>query len=91
MIGVAYSVGFIIGPVIGAIFSKMSQSSSGNLYILPALFTMAVTGADIAFLYLFLEETLPKHKRVRHKNMCFYVTLVYNVYLLYFWLARQNQ
>ena len=65
LIGVAYSVGFIVGPVIGAIFSKKSESSSGALYILPALFTLALVSADIAFLYCFLQETLPEDKRVK--------------------------
>jgi MFS family permease len=64
LIGVAYSVGFIVGPVIGAIFSKQSESSSGTLYVLPAIFTLAVISADILFLLCFLKETLPQNKRV---------------------------
>ncbi|XP_028391458.1 major facilitator superfamily domain-containing protein 10-like [Dendronephthya gigantea] len=63
LIGVAYSVGFIVGPVIGAIFSKQSESSSGTLYVLPAIFTLTVVSADILFLTCFLKETLPKDKR----------------------------
>ena len=53
-----------MGPVIGAIFSKQSESSSGTLYVLPAFFTLAVMSADILFLLCFLKETLPKEKRV---------------------------
>lgn len=66
LIGIAYSVGFIIGPVIGAIFSKHSQTTSGTLYILPAMFTVIVTVVDILFLTFSLEETLPKEKRVKY-------------------------
>lgn len=65
LIGVAYSVGFIVGPVIGAIFSKQSESSSGTLYVLPAIFTLAVISADILFLLCFLKETLPQNKRAK--------------------------
>ena len=65
LIGVAYSVGFIVGPVIGAIFSKQSESSSGTLYVLPAIFTLAVISADIVFLLFFLKETLPQDKRAK--------------------------
>lgn len=62
--GIAYSFGFIIGPVIGAIFAKRSSLESGNPYLLPALFAITLTVADMLFVYFCLKETLPKEKRV---------------------------
>lgn len=64
LVGIAYSFGFIIGPVIGAVFAKRSSLESGNPYLLPALFAITLTVADILFVYLCLKETLPKEKRV---------------------------
>lgn len=64
LVGIAYSFGFIIGPVIGAVFAKRSSLESGNPYLLPALFAITLTVADISFVYFCLKETLPKEKRV---------------------------
>ena len=70
LVGIAYSCGFIIGPVIGAVFAKRSSLESGNPYLLPALFAITLTLADILFVYICLKETLPKEKRVSVK--CLY-------------------
>ena len=64
LVGIAYSFGFIIGPVIGAVFAKRSSLESGNPYLLPALFAITLTVADTLFVYICLNETLPKEKRV---------------------------
>lgn len=64
-IGIAYSFGFIIGPVIGAVFAKRSTLESGNPYLLPAFFAITLTAADILFVYFCLKETLPKEKRAK--------------------------
>jgi len=65
LVGIAYSCGFIIGPVIGAVFAKRSSLESGNPYLLPALFAITLTVADILFVYICLKETLPKEKRAK--------------------------
>ncbi|KAJ7385543.1 Major facilitator super domain-containing protein 10 [Desmophyllum pertusum] len=65
LVGIAYSFGFIIGPVIGAIFAKRSSLESGNPYLLPALFAITLTVADMLFVYFCLKETLPKEKRAK--------------------------
>ncbi|KAK6177910.1 hypothetical protein SNE40_012779 [Patella caerulea] len=62
-IGVAFSVGFVFGPTIGAIFSIYGKSSGGSIFLLPALFALTLAIGDILFVYLFLEETLPESKR----------------------------
>ena len=64
LVGIAFSFGFIIGPVIGAVFARRSTLDSGNPYLLPALFAIILTAADILFVYICLKETLPKEKRV---------------------------
>ncbi|KAK2558431.1 Major facilitator superfamily domain-containing protein 10 [Acropora cervicornis] len=64
-VGIAYSFGFIIGPVIGAIFAKRSSLESGNPYLLPAVFAIALTVADALYLWFCLKETLPEDKRAK--------------------------
>ena len=61
--GVAFSIGFVFGPSIGAMFSLMDKDSE-KFYILPALFCIVLAVADILFLYAFLPETLPARARV---------------------------
>ena len=66
-VGIAYSFGFIIGPVIGAMFAKRSSLESGNPYLLPAVFAITLTVADALYLWFCLKETLPEDKRVGKK------------------------
>uniref|UniRef100_A0A1B0D0Q8 Major facilitator superfamily (MFS) profile domain-containing protein n=1 Tax=Phlebotomus papatasi TaxID=29031 RepID=A0A1B0D0Q8_PHLPP len=65
LVGIAFSLGFIVGPMIGAIFSKYSDKSSPDWFWLPATFAMCLALADILFLGVFLQETLPKKKRAK--------------------------
>ncbi|CAB3399263.1 unnamed protein product [Caenorhabditis bovis] len=55
LIGISYSIGFLIGPMIGAYFSSIApiESPFGN----PALFSILLTISEFAFLF-FLPETL---------------------------------
>lgn len=66
LVGIAFSMGFIIGPLIGAFIAKWAIFS-GNIYwfILPALFALFLSVVDIIFIFLFFEETLPKEKRAK--------------------------
>ena len=50
--------------MIGAVFARRSTLNSGNPYLLPALFAITLTAADIVFVYFYLKETLPEEKRV---------------------------
>ncbi|KAI5705623.1 hypothetical protein M8J76_011109 [Diaphorina citri] len=63
LVGIAFSVGFILGPLIGAIFAKWSHTQEGDWFILPALFALALSLLDIIFVVFFFKESLPKDKR----------------------------
>ncbi|KAJ8955452.1 hypothetical protein NQ318_003552 [Aromia moschata] len=63
LVGIAFSLGFIIGPLIGAIFAVWSKQKSGDWFVVPALFALSV--ADLIFFSLCFKETLPKEKRAK--------------------------
>lgn len=63
MIGVAFSVGFTVGPLIGAYFARRS-SLEEVFYHGPALLALLFSTADLLFIFLMLPETLPKHTKV---------------------------
>lgn len=65
LVGIAFSLGFILGPMIGAVFSRFSDKSSENWFVPPALFATCLAVADILFCYLCLKETLPLEKRAK--------------------------
>lgn len=65
MVGIAFSLGFIVGPMIGAIFSRFADKTSDDWFIYPALFAMTLAGLDIAFCFFCLKETLPVNKRAK--------------------------
>ena len=60
LVGIAFSLGFIIGPLIGAIFAVWSKSETGQWFIVPALFAFLLSLADLLFFIIFFKETLPK-------------------------------
>ncbi|XP_053314189.1 major facilitator superfamily domain-containing protein 10 [Spea bombifrons] len=63
MIGVAFSLGFTIGPMIGAYFAV--NAAAGELfYVRPAILALILSVADLIFIFLLLPETLPKENRV---------------------------
>ena len=64
LIGVAFSLGFLFGPMIGAAFSMWGkQQESGNWYIYPAVFALILSMIDILYLAVFLKvgSTAQKH------------------------------
>lgn len=65
LVGIAFSLGFILGPMIGAMFSRFSDKSSDHWFIFPALFAMCLAGLDILFCVFCLKETLPLDKRAK--------------------------
>ncbi|XP_076345402.1 major facilitator superfamily domain-containing protein rtet isoform X2 [Tachypleus tridentatus] len=65
LIGVAFSVGFIIGPVIGAGFSAWAKHHQGAFFVIPALFALVLALIDIAFITIFYKESLDVNKRAR--------------------------
>ena len=70
LIGVAFSLGFLFGPMIGAAFSMWGkQQESGNWYIYPAVFALILSVVDIFYLALFLKvgsSGLKDHYRTLH-------------------------
>ncbi|XP_039606802.1 major facilitator superfamily domain-containing protein 10 [Polypterus senegalus] len=63
MIGVAFSLGFTFGPMIGAYFAI--RATQGEIfYVGPALLAVLFSTADLAFIFLMLPETLPEKNRV---------------------------
>jgi MFS family permease len=63
LVGIAFSIGFILGPMIGAMFSKFSDKSSSDWFVYPAMFAICLSVINILFVSLCLKETLPKEKR----------------------------
>ena len=71
VIGIAFSCGFLLGPVIGAVFSVWGKSvaeAGGDPFTVfqyPALFSLTLALLDIALLVFAFPETLPTEKRAR--------------------------
>lgn len=61
-IGVAFSIAFVFGPLVGAGFSKLLSNSS-NFFVAPALFSMTLTVMDIIYISGYMPETLKKENR----------------------------
>uniref|UniRef100_A0A3Q2U151 Major facilitator superfamily domain-containing protein 10 n=1 Tax=Fundulus heteroclitus TaxID=8078 RepID=A0A3Q2U151_FUNHE len=60
MIGVAFSLGFTVGPLMGAYFAVSSKTTGNVFYETPARLALAFSVADLFFIWLMLPETLPK-------------------------------
>lgn len=64
LIGIAFSLGFIFGPLIGAVFSKMADKDQ-DFFVVPALFAFGLTFVNIVFVAFRLKESLPPKKRAK--------------------------
>lgn len=65
LVGIAFSLGFIVGPMIGAAFSRFSDKSSDGWFVFPAIFAMCLAAADVLFCIVCLKESLPIEKRAK--------------------------
>ncbi|CAG7721131.1 unnamed protein product [Allacma fusca] len=63
MIGGAFSIGFVVGPAIGAYFSTSGDYSSA------AVSCVSLSAISLSVVYLFLPETLPTKDRVKVKDL----------------------
>ncbi|KAM3961051.1 major facilitator superfamily domain-containing protein rtet [Aphomia sociella] len=63
LIGLAFSVGFIIGPLAGAWFAATNDLTSGPWGERPAFYALLLSLANVALVMFFMPETLPKEKR----------------------------
>ncbi|XP_028178056.1 major facilitator superfamily domain-containing protein 10 isoform X1 [Ostrinia furnacalis] len=60
LIGLAFSVGFILGPLAGAWFSKTRDGSSGPWGERPAYYALGLSLANVALVSFCIPETLSK-------------------------------
>lgn len=60
----AFSIGFIIGPVIGAYFARGSSFHPDSYINQPAILALSLGLLDILLVFLLLKESLPVEKRV---------------------------
>ncbi|KAK5639277.1 hypothetical protein RI129_011769 [Pyrocoelia pectoralis] len=63
LVGIAFSLGFIIGPLIGAIFAMSTPKITGDWFVAPAIFAFFLSFVDLIFFAIFFQESLPKEKR----------------------------
>ena len=67
MIGISFSVAFIVGPLLGASFSYYSKSIGllpNEFFIPPAFFACVLTFINIAFIFFTFSESLKPSQRV---------------------------
>ena len=74
LVGIAFSIGFLVGPCIGAVFSSMLSASSA-VYIYPSYMAIGLTAINILFVAKFYEETLPVEKRVTTNTTTTFITI----------------
>lgn len=66
LVGIAFSIGFVAGPMIGAFFAWLSSNNrQGAWYIMPAVFALLLAGSDLGFVICNLRETLPSNCRMK--------------------------
>lgn len=63
LVGIAFSLGFIVGPMIGAIFSRYADKTDAQWFWLPAMFAMGLGSLNVVFIACYLKESLAKEKR----------------------------
>lgn len=68
MIGVAFSLGFTVGPLLGAYFAISSRTAGNYFYHTPAMLALAFSTADLLFIWLMLPETLTKDRQTSSSN-----------------------
>ena len=71
LIGIAFSIGFLLGPMIGAAFSVWAKNRSSGQesvemwFIYPAILALTLSLVEVAYLYVFFKETLVPEKRLK--------------------------
>ncbi|KFD55400.1 hypothetical protein M513_03740, partial [Trichuris suis] len=68
-IGIAFSLGFLVGPSVGAYIAYSIRNLSGFWSITaPACFSLLITVAQFCWIHWFLPETLPKSARAKKQK-----------------------
>ena len=65
LIGIAFSIGFIVGPIIGAVFSIWGKERADNWFVYPAYCALTLSLIDLVYIAVFFEETLPEKQRLK--------------------------
>nr|XP_012146904.1 PREDICTED: major facilitator superfamily domain-containing protein 10 isoform X2 [Megachile rotundata] len=66
LVGIAFSIGFVVGPMIGAFFAWISSNNrEGAWYIIPAIFALFLAISDLCFVICNLRESLPLERRAK--------------------------
>ena len=76
IIGIAFGLGFIVGPAIGGVFALIDLTEIApslkafgiNPFSVPALVSLTLTVVNLAWVYRRFEETLPESKREQAKS-----------------------
>lgn len=76
LIGIAFSLGFIIGPLIGAAFAAWAKKSEGEWFVYPAIFAFTLAVTDLIFFLVCFKETLPKVLLVSSDFFLVYLNLI---------------
>lgn len=65
LIGISFSIGFIIGPVLGATFAVWSRTAEADYFfqLWPALFALTLSLINVIFVLFYFKESLPIEKR----------------------------
>nr|CAG4644134.1 EOG090X09U7 [Lepidurus arcticus] len=65
LVGVAFSLGFMVGPMLGAWFAigLKNQGLVGEWYQLPAAVSLALAVTNVVFVAVAFKESLPKERR----------------------------
>lgn len=76
IIGIAFGLGFIVGPAIGGVFALIDLTEIApslkafgvNPFSVPALVSLTLTVVNLAWVYRHFKETLPESKRRQAKS-----------------------
>lgn len=69
LVGIAFSLGFIFGPMIGAFFAIFANKNAGPWFVSPSLLAFTLAIGDLLVLLFCLRETLPKVRRnIKNEN-----------------------
>uniref|UniRef100_A0AAX7U273 Major facilitator superfamily (MFS) profile domain-containing protein n=1 Tax=Astatotilapia calliptera TaxID=8154 RepID=A0AAX7U273_ASTCA len=90
MIGVAFSLGFTVGPLMGAYFAITSKATGNVFYLTPALLALAFSTADLLFIWLMLPETLTKDVKALSSGCGDCRDLLHPLSLFYFAAVRMQ-
>ncbi len=78
LIGIAFSIGFLVGPMVGAIFAAWAKDrQQEDWFVYPAGVALSLSLLDLLFLYVCFKETLPEHQRLQSLSAALRQAAVY--------------